>query len=75
MHKTRFVFPIIGARKVEQLQDNIEALDIALTKEHIDYLESILPFDKGFPTSFIVSPIWVHIRVVKPANPDFLILG
>lgn len=54
MHKTRFVFPIIGGRKVGHLQDNIEALDIALTKKHIDFLESILPFDKGFPTAFIV---------------------
>ena len=55
MHKTRFVFPIIGCRKVEHLQDNIDALDIALTKGHIDFLESILPFDKGFPATIIVS--------------------
>ncbi|KAJ2933913.1 hypothetical protein H1R20_g3150, partial [Candolleomyces eurysporus] len=55
MHKTRFVFPIIGARKVEHLEDNIKALDVALTKEHIDFLESILPFDKGFPASEIAS--------------------
>ncbi|RXW21529.1 hypothetical protein EST38_g4334 [Candolleomyces aberdarensis] len=53
MHKTRYVFPIIGGRKVEHLQDNVEALDIALTKDHITFLESILPFDKGFPTAFI----------------------
>ncbi|KAJ2933934.1 hypothetical protein H1R20_g3146, partial [Candolleomyces eurysporus] len=53
MHKTRFVFPIIGGRKVEHLQDNIEALDIALTREHIEFLESILPFDKGFPATII----------------------
>ncbi|KAI0077418.1 Aldo/keto reductase [Panus rudis PR-1116 ss-1] len=51
MQKTPYVFPIIGGRKVEHLHANIEALEIALTPEHIKYLESILPFDKGFPTN------------------------
>ena len=55
MQKTRFVFPIIGGRKVEHLHQNIEALNIALTPEHIKYLESILPFDIGFPASRFVS--------------------
>ncbi|KZT21958.1 Aldo/keto reductase [Neolentinus lepideus HHB14362 ss-1] len=53
MHKTPYVFPIIGGRKVEQLQDNIEALDISLSDEQIKYLESILPFAPGFPTTYI----------------------
>ncbi|KAK7687682.1 hypothetical protein QCA50_008898 [Cerrena zonata] len=52
MQKTPYVFPIIGGRKVEHLHQNIEALDIALTTEHIQYLESILPFEVGFPSSF-----------------------
>ncbi|KAF8895213.1 NADP-dependent oxidoreductase domain-containing protein [Infundibulicybe gibba] len=30
-----YVFPIIGGRKVEHLLSNVEALDIALTDEHI----------------------------------------
>ncbi|CAL1697544.1 unnamed protein product [Somion occarium] len=49
MQKIPYVFPIIGGRKVEHLYQNLEALDIALTANHIDYLESILPFDRGFP--------------------------
>ncbi|PSR75687.1 hypothetical protein PHLCEN_2v8978 [Hermanssonia centrifuga] len=49
MQKAPYVFPIIGGRKVEHLHSNLEALDIALTPEHITYLEGILPFDKGFP--------------------------
>ncbi|KAL4248166.1 NADP-dependent oxidoreductase domain superfamily protein, partial [Abortiporus biennis] len=53
MQKTPYVFPIIGGRKVEHLQANIEALDIRLEKEHIEYLESLVPFDKGFPYNFI----------------------
>ncbi|KAF8998538.1 Aldo/keto reductase [Cyathus striatus] len=49
MQKTPFVFPIIGGRKIEHLKANIEALDISLSKEQIKYLESIVPFDLGFP--------------------------
>ncbi|KAL5536060.1 AAD14_3 [Sanghuangporus sanghuang] len=52
MHKTPYVFPIIGGRKIEQLMANIEALKISLSDEQIQYLESILPFDPGFPTNF-----------------------
>ena len=57
MQKTTHVFPIIGGRKVEHLMANIEALKIALSDEQIKYLESILPFDQGFPNNFIVSKI------------------
>lgn len=49
MQKTPNVFPIIGGRKVEHLMDNIEALEISLTPEHIKFLESIVPFSKGWP--------------------------
>lgn len=55
MQKTPYVFPIIGGRKVENLVENLEALSISLSDEHIKELESVIPFDVGFPTSFIVS--------------------
>ncbi|KIJ62587.1 hypothetical protein HYDPIDRAFT_114235 [Hydnomerulius pinastri MD-312] len=53
MQKAPYVFPIIGGRKVEQLEANLEALEITLAPEHIKYLESIVPFDIGFPTTMI----------------------
>jgi len=53
MQKTPYVFPLVGGRKVEHLHGNLEALDISLSPEQIKYLESILPFDPGFPTSMI----------------------
>ncbi|KAF8192181.1 NADP-dependent oxidoreductase domain-containing protein [Pholiota molesta] len=53
MQKTPFVFPLVGGRKVEHLKDNIEALDISLSDEQIAYLESIIPFDLGFPSNVI----------------------
>ena len=55
MQKTPYVFPIIGGRKVENLVENLEALNISLTDEHIKELESVIPFDVGFPQDFIVS--------------------
>jgi len=53
MQKTPYVFPIVGGRKIEHLYDNIEALDIALSEEQIKYLESVQPFDLGFPHTMI----------------------
>ncbi|TBU22008.1 Aldo/keto reductase [Dichomitus squalens] len=53
MQKTPYVFPIIGCRKTEQLQANIEALDVKLTEAHIKFLEGVLPFDAGFPSTMV----------------------
>ncbi|KAG6910646.1 hypothetical protein DXG01_009156 [Tephrocybe rancida] len=53
LQKTPYVFPIIGGRKVEHLLGNIEALDPTLTPEHINYLESVVDFDIGFPGNFV----------------------
>ncbi|KAI1395817.1 Aldo/keto reductase [Hypoxylon fuscum] len=53
MAKAPYVFPIVGGRKVEHLQDNIQALRIKLTAEQIEFLESVVPFDIGFPNTFI----------------------
>lgn len=53
MQKAPYVFPLVGGRKVEQLYDNIKALSIPLTPKQIEYLEGELPFDPGFPHSFI----------------------
>ncbi|KAJ7282042.1 NADP-dependent oxidoreductase domain-containing protein [Mycena rebaudengoi] len=49
MQKVPYCFPVIGGRKVENLLSNLEALDISLSPAQIEYLESILPFDPGFP--------------------------
>ena len=53
MQRTINVFPIIGGRKVEHLQDNIKALSIHLTDKQIEFLESQTSFEPGFPNNFI----------------------
>jgi len=47
------VFPVVGGRKMEQLKDNIGALDIWLTEEQVARLESTRKFDIGYPSDFI----------------------
>ena len=53
LNKHPHVFPIVGGRKVEHLQDNMKALSIRLTDKQIEYLESVKPLDVGFPNNFI----------------------
>ena len=72
MQKAPYVFPIIGGRKVEHLQANLEALEIVLTPEHIKYLESVVPFEPGFPTTMIVS---VFVFVPSRCLTVFLSIG
>lgn len=55
MQKAPYVFPILGGRKVEHLEKNLEALEISLTEDHIKRIESVLPFDFGFPYNWFVS--------------------
>ncbi|KAJ4418761.1 hypothetical protein N0V82_005326 [Gnomoniopsis sp. IMI 355080] len=49
MHKTPYVFPIVGGRKVDHLKGNIEALKVRLSKEDMEEIEGVVPFDVGFP--------------------------
>jgi diketogulonate reductase-like aldo/keto reductase len=53
MHKTPYVFPIIGQRKVEHLKANIDALSVELSEEELSEIDSAAPFDIGFPMNFI----------------------
>ncbi|KAJ7173658.1 NADP-dependent oxidoreductase domain-containing protein [Mycena filopes] len=53
MQKVPYCFPVIGGRKIENMLSNLEALDISLSDAQIAYLESIVPFDLGFPHTMI----------------------
>ncbi|KAI0197559.1 aldo/keto reductase [Astrocystis sublimbata] len=52
MHKTPYVFPIVGGRNTEHLKANIEALKLALSEDDIKHIEAAAPFDLGFPANF-----------------------
>ncbi|KAI5122434.1 hypothetical protein M0805_008747 [Coniferiporia weirii] len=70
MQKTPYVFPIIGGRKVEHLMANLEALKISLSDEHIKYIESILPFDLGYPHFMTGDGSKTNYLLASAANED-----
>ncbi|MHC4429794.1 MAG: aldo/keto reductase [Planctomycetota bacterium] len=48
--------PIIGARSIEQLQDNLKTLEFALAPEHLTRLDEVSAIQLGFPLDFINAP-------------------
>jgi len=66
LHKTPYVFPIVGGRKVEHLKQNIQALDISLSPEQIQRIDNAKPLDLVFPYTMIgysatTSPLGPHL--------------
>ncbi|TEB06261.1 Aldo/keto reductase [Coprinellus micaceus] len=65
LHKTTFVFPIIGG-----------PLDIALTDEHLRFLDSVAPVGLGFPHNMILfsnnanghPAYWPAAKPISPAK-------
>ncbi len=47
------MIPIVGARTVSQLKDNLGCVDIALTAEHRKRLDEISHINLGFPHDFL----------------------
>ncbi|KAI5114609.1 hypothetical protein M0805_009720, partial [Coniferiporia weirii] len=70
MQKTPYVFPIIGGRKVEHLMANIEALKISLSDEQIKYIESITPFNQGFPNALIGDGTTTNLMLRSAVHED-----
>ncbi|KAI5463802.1 NADP-dependent oxidoreductase domain-containing protein [Mariannaea sp. PMI_226] len=56
MHKTPYVFPIVGGRKVEHIKGNIEALTLELSEEDIQEIDNAIEFDLGFPHNILYRP-------------------
>lgn len=52
--------PIIGARTVEQLRENLGALEVDLTPSQVARLDEVSAIDLGFPHAMLASD---HIRV------------
>jgi aryl-alcohol dehydrogenase-like predicted oxidoreductase len=47
------VHPLVGVSTVEQLTENLGALDLDLPAEAVSRLEAAVEFDRGFPSDFI----------------------
>jgi aryl-alcohol dehydrogenase-like predicted oxidoreductase len=53
--RSKAIHPIIGARTLTQLNDNLGAVGLALSPEVVSRLEEAAPFTAGFPNDFIDS--------------------
>ena len=51
--KSSAIHPIIGARRLDQLVDNLGAIECELPAGAVEQLEVVTGFDIGFPTDFI----------------------
>lgn len=47
------VIPVIGARTVDQLRQNLGALEVELTAEHLARLDAVTRVEPGFPHDFL----------------------
>lgn len=56
-HRQQPVIPIIGARKMDQLDANLAALDIQLSPEQLKTLDAASAIDLGFPFEFLEKPM------------------
>ncbi|CAD6574347.1 MAG: hypothetical protein ASARMPREDX12_006561 [Alectoria sarmentosa] len=52
-HKSPYVFPIVGGRKIAHLKANIEALGVELSDDEMDEIDAAAPFEHGFPLNFV----------------------
>lgn len=51
--RQRGASPILGARKLSQLEDNLKVLDIELEEAHMQRLNDVSAIDLGFPHDFV----------------------
>mgnify|MGYP001811712975 FL=1 len=50
------VIPLVGARNLSQLRDNLGALDVELDADQLERLEEVSRIDLGFPHNFLSDP-------------------
>jgi aryl-alcohol dehydrogenase-like predicted oxidoreductase len=56
-HRPDPVIPIVGARRLEQLEANLSILDIRLTEQQLQQLDEASHVDLGFPYDFFSKPM------------------
>lgn len=66
--------PIIGGRKLGQIEDNLRCLEFKLTEEQQKQLDQISAIELGFPHDFLISPMVRNFafggQLSKIANPN-----
>ena len=57
LQKPTPTIPIIGGRKLSQIEDNLKAVEFSLSEQHLARLNQVSHIDLGFPHDFLNSPI------------------
>ncbi|KAE8324424.1 Norsolorinic acid reductase B [Aspergillus sergii] len=70
MQKAPYVFPIVGARKVEHLMGVEPAVHISLTDEEVNAIENAYEFDPGFPHTFLSGSMFAQGPPKGGYSPD-----
>ncbi len=65
------VIPIIGARKLSQLQDNLASFDLALSAGQLNILDEASRIELGFPHESLRKRVAPCIYLRRYARPDF----
>ena len=56
-HRSQPIIPIVGARKIEQLQANLRIVDIRLPEAEVQRLDEASKIELGFPHDFLEKPM------------------
>jgi aryl-alcohol dehydrogenase-like predicted oxidoreductase len=66
--------PIIGGRKLSQIEDNLKCVEFSLTEEQMNRLDQASAIDLGFPHKFLISQMVRDFafggQLAKIANPN-----
>jgi aryl-alcohol dehydrogenase-like predicted oxidoreductase len=57
LHRSLPIIPIVGARKIEQLQANLHIADVRLWDSQIQRLDETSRIELGFPHDFLDKPM------------------
>jgi len=51
------IIPILGARRLDQIRDNLSCLNVTLSEEHLRQLDDASRIELGFPHDFYADPV------------------
>ncbi|EME39161.1 aldo/keto reductase-like protein [Dothistroma septosporum NZE10] len=74
LQKTPYVFPIVGGRKLEHIQGNVAALQVALSEAEVEEIEAAYPFDAGFPHTFLSGTLFDGAKPTAAQGPGDVFL-
>lgn len=70
-YQYRGLIPIIGARKIDQLKDNLSSVNIELSASQLERLNEASKIDPGFPYDFITGRRIGHANVNEMVNGSY----